>query len=189
MAVVTYYETRFAPYDNPDPASMLLEMVKSATSSVHIDIYGFTYVPLMNELIAAHQRGVKVLVVADHSQSTYPPDQKVLQDLINAQIDVLVANSSRGNIDHSKYLIVDADLPAGSPTTCVAFGSFNFTFSALAQDNTLTKTNDSLMVAQFLANWQRVHDDASGKNLEWQITAKTGEGNDVSAAPAQSEER
>jgi phosphatidylserine/phosphatidylglycerophosphate/cardiolipin synthase-like enzyme len=159
--VATTYTTSFAPYDEPDPATMILGMVNAATNEVLIDIYGFTYVPLMDALIAAHQRSVAVRVIADHSQAEGKYELPQLQRLVNAGIPVLITVSARGNIDHSKYLVVDR--------AAVGFGSFNFSQSALAQDNTFTETNDIAMVQRFVANWQQVYDDGVGKHPDWQL--------------------
>lgn len=167
MPVIVKDETHFAPYD--DVASVLLALAHQATESIHIDIYGFTYGPLMDELIAAHQRGIHVRVVADHTQAEGTAEKPQLQRLVNAGIEILVGTSSRGAIDHSKYLIVDGDLGPQAPESCVGFGSFNFSESARAQDNTFSVRSDAGLVAAFLANWQRVHDDAAGKHPEWQL--------------------
>ena len=169
--VTTYYMTTFAPYDVPDPAQHILELVNAAAVSLRIDIYGFTWPPLMDALIAAHERGVDVSIVADHSQAEGAAEKPQLQRLVDAGIPLLIGTSSRGAIDHSKYVIAD--------NARVGFGSFNFSASALAQDNTFTETNDAAMVATFAANWQRVHDDAAGRHPDWQLTpavAVTGGG-------------
>lgn len=168
--VLTFYSTSFAPYDTPDPATVLLEMTAAATASVQIDIYGLTFPPLMDALIAAHQRGVHVQIVADHSQSAGTHERPQLQRLVDAGIELVIGVSARGGIDHSKYLLIDAALGVMAPQSCVAFGSFNFSVSALSQDNTLTKTNDAAMVASFLANWQQVYSDAVSRHPEWQIS-------------------
>lgn len=172
MPVVIRDETHFAPYD--DPASLIVALAESAVASIHIDIYGFTYRPLMDALIAAHARGVHVNIVADHTQAEGLAEKPQLQRLVDAGIDVLIATSSRGAIDHSKYLLVDADLGTTAPESCVGWGSFNFSESARAQDNTFTVRNDASLVAAFLANWQRVHDDAVGKHPEWQLAPSAG---------------
>jgi phosphatidylserine/phosphatidylglycerophosphate/cardiolipin synthase-like enzyme len=160
--VLTYYRTTFAPYGVPDPATHILELAQSAETEILIDIYGFTYVPLMDALIERHRAGVAVRIVADHTQAAGLAERPQLQRLVDAGIDLVIGTSSRGGIDHSKYLVVDRKV--------VGFGSFNFSESALAQDNTFTETSDLAMVAQFVANWQRVHDDAAGKHPEWQVT-------------------
>ena len=165
MSVLTYYRTTFAPYDVPDPARHILAMLDEAQAEVKIDIYGFTWPPLMDELIAVHERGVNVRIVADHTQAEGTAEKPQLQRLVDAGIELLIGTSSRGAIDHSKYLIVDGKT--------VGFGSFNFSQSALAQDNTFTETNDAAMVEQFAANWQRVHDDAAGKHPDWQLSPTT----------------
>lgn len=167
MPVVVRDETHFAPYD--DPASVLVSLVDRAAVSIHIDIYGFTWAPLMDALIAAHQRGIHVNIVADHTQAEGAAEKPQLQRLVTAGIDVLIGTSSRGAIDHSKYIVIDGELGASDPASCVGWGSFNFSDSARAQDNTFTVRNDAGLVAAFLANWQRVHDDAAGKHPEWQL--------------------
>jgi phosphatidylserine/phosphatidylglycerophosphate/cardiolipin synthase-like enzyme len=172
MPIVIRDETHFAPYD--DPAQVIVDLADSATKSIHIDIYGFTYAPLMDALIAAHQHGVAVNIVADHTQAAGPAERVQLQRLVDAGIDVLVGTSSRGAIDHSKYIIIDAELGPSDPLACVGFGSFNFSESARAQDNTFSVRNDGGLVAAFLANWQRVHDDAFDKHPEWQVTPSIG---------------
>lgn len=172
MPVLVRDETHFAPYD--DPASVIVALAASATSSIHIDIYGFTYQPLMDTLIAAHARGVHVNIVADHTQAAGPSERVQLQRLVDAGIDVLVGTSSRGAINHSKYIVIDGELGASAPESCVGFGSFNFSDSARAQDNTFSVRSDAGLVAAFLANWQRVHDDAAGKHPEWQLTPNEG---------------
>lgn len=160
MPVIVRDETHFAPYD--DPASVIVALAESATASIHIDIYGFTYGPLMDALIASHQGGVTINIVADHTQAEGLAEKPQLQRLVDAGIDVLIGTSSRGAIDHSKYLVVDREV--------VGFGSFNFSDSARAQDNTFSVRSDAGLVAAFLANWQRVHDDAAGKHPEWQLS-------------------
>jgi phosphatidylserine/phosphatidylglycerophosphate/cardiolipin synthase-like enzyme len=160
---MTYYKTTFAPYDVPDPAHHILDIVNGATLTIRIDVYGFTWAPLMDALITAHQRGIDVSIVADHSQSAGTAERPQLQRLVDAGIPVLIGVSARGGINHSKYVIADGHV--------VGFGSFNFSASALAQDNTFTETNDANMVPVFVANWQRVHDDAVGKHPEWQVRA------------------
>lgn len=159
MSVLIRDETYFAPYD--DVSGALVRLAGEASRSIHIDVYGFTYVPLMDELIAAHKAGVAVNVVADHSQAEGTAEKPQLQRLVDAGIDVLIGTSSRGAIDHSKYIVIDGAI--------VGFGSFNFSASAESQDNTFSIRSDAGLVAAFLANWQRVHDDAYGKHPEWQL--------------------
>ncbi len=159
MPVTITDVTYFAPYD--DVPTALVGLVNSALRTIHIDIYGFTYGPLMDALIAAHQRGVTVNVVADHTQAEGRAERPQLQRLVDAGIALLVGTSSRGAIDHSKYVVIDASV--------VGFGSFNFSASAESQDNTFSVRSDAGIVQAFLRNWQQVHDDAAGKHPEWQV--------------------
>ena len=159
MPITRVDETHFAPYD--DVPTRLLALVNSATTEVLIDVYGFTFAPLMDALIAKHQAGVLVRCVCDHSQAEGAAEKVQLQRLVDAGIEVLIGVSIHGAIDHSKYLVVDR--------ATVGFGSFNFSASAEQQDNTFAVRNDADLVAWFVANWQRVHDDAAGKHPEWQL--------------------
>ena len=178
MPVLTFYKTVFAPYDDPDPATELVNGVASATSEVLIDIYGFTYVPLMDALIAAHARKVTVRIVADHTQAEGTAEHPQLQRLVDAGIDLTIGVSSRGGIDHSKYIVIDQ--------ATVIFGSFNFSESALSQDNTVTVTNDLAMVARFVANWQQVYHDAAERHPEWQLTPAPQGSSSSSSSPTPS---
>lgn len=150
--------------------TQLVALAKSATVSIHIDIYGFTYVPLMDALIAQHGAGVKVNIVADHSQAEGTAEKPQLQRLVDAGIPVLITTSSRGGIDHSKYVVIDGELGAADPVSCVGFGSFNFSASAESQDNTFAIRNEASLVSTFLANWQKVYDDGVGKHPDWQLS-------------------
>ena len=154
-------ETHFAPYD--DVPTRLLALVTTAQSEILIDIYGFTYAPLMDALIAKHAANVLVRCVCDHTQAEGAAEKVQLQRLVDAGIEVLIGESIHGAIDHSKYVVVDR--------TTVGFGSFNFSASAEQQDNTFSVRNDENLVNWFVANWQKVHDDAAGKHPEWQLTA------------------
>ncbi len=130
----------------------------------------------MDALIAKHGAGVTVRCVCDHTQAEGPAEKVQLQRLVDAGVEVLIGTSSHGAIDHSKYILIDAELGAADPASCVGYGSFNFSASAESQDNTFTIRNDAGYVAHFLANWQKVHDDAVAHGKpEWQL-APTGTG-------------
>jgi phosphatidylserine/phosphatidylglycerophosphate/cardiolipin synthase-like enzyme len=163
--------TYFAPYD--DVSDVLVSLAKSATTSIHLDIYGLTFGPLIDALIERDAAGVHVNIVADHSQAMGTTEKPQLQRLCDAGIDLLVGVSARGGIDHSKYIVVDGELGAADPASCVGFGSFNFSLSAESQDNTFSVRSDAGLVSAFLANWQRVHDDAAGRHPEWQPIPST----------------
>ncbi len=168
MARVVRDETYFAPYD---PVKIrLIELAASATVSIHIDIYGLTMVELIDVLIARHNAGLLVSVVADHSQAEGTAEKPQLQRLVDAGIPLVITTSSRGAIDHSKYLIVDGDLGPLHDSSCVGFGSFNFSASASLQDNTFSIRNDPGLVAIFMANWQQDHDFGVDRHPDWQLS-------------------
>ena len=161
MPISRVDETHFAPYD--DVPSRLLALASGALREILIDIYGFTFAPLMDVLIAKHLAGVLVRCVCDYSQAQGNAEKVQLQRLVDAGIDVLITESIHGAIDHSKYIVVDRQI--------VGFGSFNFSASAEKQDNTFSVRNDADLIDWFVQNWVRVHDDGFGKHPEWQIHA------------------
>ena len=73
---------------------------------------------IANALIEAHQRGIKVIVLADKSQKNAPYTK--VKELINKGVDVYF--DVKTAIAHSKILIIDDDI--------VITGSYNYSSAA-----------------------------------------------------------
>lgn len=157
--------TLWSPDD--DCEGQTVAFAEGATASFHVNAYGFSYAPLMDALIAAHGRGVHVACLCDHTQAAGRSERPQLQRLVDAGIEVVITASRTGAIDHEKVLIRDGELGAAHPSSCVLFGSFNFSLSAQQQDNYIALRNDAGLVARYLANWQEIY--AQPRHPDWQL--------------------
>ncbi len=170
MPIISHDELAFSPDD--DCRGMLHAFVQAAKRSVHVNIYALSSPALIDILIAQHQAGIDVHVVADHSQAVGHAEAPQIQRLANAGVDTVIATSPTGNIDHEKVVIVDWLDGPDANNCAVGYGSYNFSESAQAERNYFEQTNDAARVARFFANWQSSHDWGVTHHPEWQIKAK-----------------
>jgi phosphatidylserine/phosphatidylglycerophosphate/cardiolipin synthase-like enzyme len=140
--------TLFAPFDNTTQA--FLAFVKSAQKSIHINIYGFHLPPLTDLLISAHERGLTVDVILDHTQAEGKAEASEVQKLVDAGVPLLIGTSPvHGAILHSKFCVVDAK--------SVEFGSWNYSLSASQQSNDMHFIEDQpVYAAEYLRHHDRI---------------------------------
>ena len=166
MAVIRFRQTHYTPED--DVKGLVDGLPDHATKSVDVEIYGLTDIVLVNGLIQAHRRGVRVRVMNDRTQSAGPRDHEALQMLVDAGVTVKVVESVHGAIDHLKNIIIDADDGPLADTSSVLYGSYNFSAASQKQDNLACWTNDPGEVEQaikkFELDWDRNRQEES-----WQI--------------------
>ena len=166
MAIHRRRDVYYSPDDPVD--QVLVALPDQGTASIDVEAYGFTHPTLVNALIAAKVRGVRVRVMNDRSQSQGASDRAALQRLVDAGVAVKVVESTRGGIDHLKNIIVDGDLGAMDDGSFVGYGSFNFSLGAESQDNVFVVDNDPGVVAEavakFAEDWAQNKQDAA-----WQI--------------------
>lgn len=116
----TLNDTKTSLYFSPNggATTAIVEQISKAKSEVLVQAYSFTSAPILNELVRAHQRGVKVVVVADKSndKEKATPIDNVVSQGIETLIDTQHA------IAHNKIIIID--------TKIVITGSFNFSKAA-----------------------------------------------------------
>lgn len=184
MPVIRFRHVFYSPGD--DIKSVLDALPNQAQGSLAIEIYGLTDAVLVTNVIAASNRGVKVRVMNDRSQSAGPADHKVLQLLvdagsINGNIDVKVGSSERGAIDHLKLILIDPGDGALADTSGVGYGSYNFSDGAQKQDNIYVYTNDPGEVAQALDKFEHDWTHNTSKP-EWQVKPSSPA---ITAAPIQ----
>ena len=117
--------------------------IDAAKSSILIQAYSFTSVPIAKAIVEAHKRGVHVEVILDRSQKT--EKYSVADFLHNAGMPVLI--DSEHAIAHNKIMIIDGQV--------VITGSFNFTKQA-EQSNAenLLVIRDKILADQYTANWK-----------------------------------
>jgi phosphatidylserine/phosphatidylglycerophosphate/cardiolipin synthase-like enzyme len=181
LSVHRYRQILFTPGD--DAKSVLDALPTTAQRSCLVEIYGLTDLALVGNLIGAANRGVRVRVMNDRSQSAGPADKHALQMLadagaVNGNIAIKIVESELGAIDHLKLIIIDDVDGALADTSAVGYGSYNFSGNfeagkrpggAQAQDNVFVVENDPGAVAQAIAKFE--HDWQHNKQLPaWQIT-------------------
>ena len=130
----------FTPSSNC--ANLITDVIDRAKSTIHMQAYGLTHPEIINSLIKANERGVKVRVLLDRSNLTQKYSK--IEELKQVGIEVGVDRVS--GIAHNKIIIVDHH------TTVT--GSFNFTVSAAKRnvENVLI-IQDNNIAHSYLQNW------------------------------------
>lgn len=130
----------------PGQSCLLLiqKALREAKREIHVQAYGFSQTKIVQELINATHRGVKVVVLLDKSQKTarYSQARYLTGTLIKVFFDEKPA------IAHNKIIIVDGKT--------VITGSYNFTQAAEKKnaENLLVITSSKL-AALYEENFQK----------------------------------
>lgn len=141
-------EVYFPPWD--DAEHRLLDVLNNAHHQILVQAFLLTSRDIAAALVAAHQRGIEVQVLADAKQHADNPLSQ-LPSLARAGIPVWLEDRYRNA--HNKVMIVDA----GSPAPVVLTGSYNFTRSAqrLNAENLLIIRGQAAVAGQYAENWKR----------------------------------
>jgi phosphatidylserine/phosphatidylglycerophosphate/cardiolipin synthase-like enzyme len=146
-------EALFTPGDPID--ARLVALIDGAQREVLVQAFSFTSKRIARALAAAHQRGVRVEILADRAQ-TLELAGSVVPGLARDGVPVwLDANFIAA---HNKVLVVDAGLPAATLVT----GSYNFTSAAQFRnaENVLIVRNYPALAAQYRANLLQLREKA-----------------------------
>ena len=120
----------------------IARLISQAESSIYVQAYGITSSEIVNQLIAAHNRGLHIRVLLD--KSNLNDKYSKMDQLQNAGIDVSIDRVP--GIAHNKVMIIDNKI--------VIAGSFNFTNSADKRNaENVTVINNTLVAQQYLQNW------------------------------------
>jgi phosphatidylserine/phosphatidylglycerophosphate/cardiolipin synthase-like enzyme len=139
----TAYQVCFTPYENC--TGELIRQINQAQSSIYVQAFSFTSRPIAKALINAKQRGVKVLVIFDHSQLDHR-HYSLARLLIKN--DISVWNDDQPNIAHNKVMIIDRSI--------VETGSFNYTVSAQRYNTeNMLIIHNAPLAERYIANWNR----------------------------------
>lgn len=147
-------EALFTPWDDTEGA--LLREIGQARQSIRVQAFLITSRNIARALIAAHERGVAVRVLADREMVAKGENSRV-PDLhaagIAVRLETLYASA------HNKILLIDVE--GNHPV--VITGSYNFTYSAQARnaENVLILRDNPALARAYLANWRRHRDDAT----------------------------
>ncbi|WP_024634251.1 MULTISPECIES: phospholipase D-like domain-containing protein [Paenibacillus] len=117
------------------PEKLLIQVIDDAQDTLDISIYSLTERNITNSIINAQQRGVKVRVITDRSQSEGESQAERIHQLLDKGIEV--KENTHSGLMHHKTTIADRSV--------VTTGSFNYSTAA-------TKYNDEVLVV--------IHDNA-----------------------------
>jgi phosphatidylserine/phosphatidylglycerophosphate/cardiolipin synthase-like enzyme len=127
----------------------VVKELNAAQTSILVQAYSFTSVPIAKALVDAHKRGVDIQVILDKSQRTekYSSADFVQHAGIPIQID------DKHAIAHNKVMVIDGGV--------VITGSFNFTKAAEENNaENLLVIRDKEIADKYAANW-KAHADHS----------------------------
>ena len=96
----------------------IIKEISNAKRSVYVQAYSYTSIPIAKALLAAHNRGVKVVIIVDKGQQR----EKYTMATTSQEQGMLVYLDSSHTIAHSKVILIDDE------TTIT--GSYNFSKSA-----------------------------------------------------------
>lgn len=141
-------EVAFTPRDNGQ--EVLLRFIAEARRSLLVQAFVFTSKPIAAALVKAHQRGVKVEVLAD-AQMNRRAQGNAVPVLLAGGVPVAFETAYRAA--HNKVLIRDAEGPGCGVLT----GSYNFTWSAQNRnaENILIVRGHCELARAYRDNWQR----------------------------------
>jgi len=149
--ITTDIQVFFTPGD--DAAGNIINAINAARQQVLVQAFSFTHPGIAQALIAAHQRGVEVKLIADLDQTRKIRQNKIAA-IAAAGIPVWLDGEHNGA--HNKIMIIDAD-SADVAHVGIITGSYNFTNAAQyrnAENVLLIRANRSLAKA-YQRNWQR----------------------------------
>jgi phospholipase D len=123
---------------------LVQETIRKAKKQILVQAYSLTSLPIINELIAAHQRGVVVRILVDRSQLTSRSSQV---KRVKAH-GLFIAIDQVPGIAHNKVMLIDG--------VYVLTGSFNWTQAAEYRnaENLLLLHNEAIC-RLYIKEWER----------------------------------
>ena len=140
-------DVAFSPYENT--TGLIIKVIRSAKISICMATYSFTLKVIAKELVLAHNRGVRVMVISDYKESNNK--YSVYDYLINSKIDVRM--NDKYKIMHNKFIVVD--------NNSVETGSFNYSNSAVKRnaENVIVFWNNIDIAAIYTNECQRLFNE------------------------------
>jgi phosphatidylserine/phosphatidylglycerophosphate/cardiolipin synthase-like enzyme len=142
-------EVAFSP--NEGSEHLVIKVIDSAKSELELLSYSFTSVPVVEALVRARHRGVKVTLVADYKDNVSADRsgkaRAALGALVNAGADVRTISVYA--IHHDKVIIADRET--------VEQGSFNYSDAAAHRnsENVMVNWRNPQLAAVFLKHFER----------------------------------
>jgi len=140
-------EILFSPHDPVE--SRLIELIDAAKETIHVQMYIFTRKPIAHALVRAHDRGVRVEVMADARQNQR--GRNALPILLSGNVPVALETGYQAS--HNKLMLIDA----ATRHTRVVTGSYNYSWSAANKnaENVVIFYDNAAVAKAYLANWLR----------------------------------
>jgi len=156
LPAVGTVQVAFTPGD--DAAALVIAAIRDARRQIRIQAFSFTHRAIADALIAAHQRGVDVALIAD-SEQTDRISTSVVRHMAAAGVPVYLDAGHASA--HSKIMIIDAD---SAPV--VITGSYNFTHAAQYRnaENLLILRGNPALAQAYAINWNSHREHATALN-------------------------
>jgi phosphatidylserine/phosphatidylglycerophosphate/cardiolipin synthase-like enzyme len=137
-------EVFFTP--EADAAGQIVAAIGRARQQVLVQAFSFTHGGIAQALIAAHQRGVEVKLIADREQ-TERMDRSVVPKIAAAGVPVWLDGEHQSA--HNKVMVLDG--------ATVITGSFNFTNAGQYRnaENVVFLTGNMALAQAYMKNWLR----------------------------------
>ncbi len=147
-------DVAFTPGDRID--RLIIGEIDQSKHEVMMLAYSFTDRTIARALVRAHQRGVRVQVVADREQARALP-QNVLGDLVAGGVSVWVDGNFQAA--HNKVIVIDPDAARATTIT----GSYNFTYAAQRgnAENVVVLRDNPSVARSYRDNWSRLKASAT----------------------------
>ncbi len=113
------------PVFSPGASKEFLSFIESANESIEVELFEFSYTPLMNELIKAKERGVRVRVILEPRLNAPNYNLKAMETLRKGGVEARWATLEFSRT-HSKFAVVDGKK--------VVVGSHNWSFHAMEKN-------------------------------------------------------
>ena len=141
------YELGFSP--KGESLQIILRGISEAQESVLVAAYSFTSKPVSEALLEAHNRGVKVSVVADQKGNS--GRYTAVNFLANHRIPVRL--NGNYTIMHHKFMVIDGQ--------SVQLGSFNYSAAAVNKnaENVLLLKDVPGIASRYTEEWKKLWDE------------------------------
>lgn len=151
QGVSRVYNPEVSVYFSPKGGAQdaILREIDGAKTSIRVQAFSFTNIPIVNALQRAHERKVEVFVLLDKSQLR----GKYSGATYLAGVGIPTGIDEKHPIAHNKILIIDGEI--------VITGSFNLSKAAEEKNaENLLVMRDKELAETYLANWKAHADHA-----------------------------
>lgn len=146
--------------------------------TIHVNIFLFSYKPLITALTAAYERGVTLHLLVDNGRDESEKENR--QSIIDflsllkspSRIVTVISDASATSINHNKYvLFTKVALPEGFARNVVFSTSHNFITAGTKKIQDATVISNAALYRAFLDNWNDMAGRAKSgmKNFSYKV--------------------